>query len=202
MRGERIFRPFFDAINAPEPLRNFVLTELAAPRRRWHGLFHHLLMLRAIVRSGHGASGRRRLIAATLFHDIVYDATRPDNEEASAEVARQWLGADGDAAVPLILATKAHDLASADPVTRTLLEADLAVLWTPSPALYAFYARGIRSEYGHVPDAAYRAGRAAVLDGLRSKIAPELEATRRRRLDANLEWERRSIAAGAFDGER
>lgn len=197
MRGARFFLPFFDAIAAPEPLRRFVLGELGSPTRHWHGLLHHALMLRAVARSGHKAADKLRLIRAVLFHDIVYDATGQDNEEMSAAAAQRWLG--DDTVEPLILATKAHDLAAADPVTRTLLEADVAVLWTPSAALYRFYARGIRSEYAHVPDAAYRAGRAAVLDGLRAKIAPELDEARRRQLDANLDWERAEIDAGALD---
>ena len=174
MKGERFFRPFFDRVTAPDAMRATVLTELGAPSRHWHGLVHHALMLRAVTRAGHEEDATRRLVLATLFHDIIYDATRSDNEEASAAVAREWLaGKEADAVAALILATKRHDL-DTDPVTRTLLMADLAVLWTPSARLYAFYADGIRAEYAHVPDAAYRAGRTAVLHRLMHDLAPRL----------------------------
>lgn len=189
MRGARFFRPFFDLMDAPKALRGFVLTELASPRRHWHGLLHHALMLRAVARAGHDALATRRLVLAVLFHDIVYDATRSDNEEASAAVARSWLdGEEADAVAAMILATKRHDLAT-DGVTRTLLEADLAILWTPSERLYAFYADGIRAEYAHVPEADYRSGRAAVLAKLRDQLAPFLDRERAARLARNLDGE-------------
>lgn len=193
-RGARLFGPWFDAVDAPEGLRQLVLAELDAPTRHWHGLVHHALMLRAVSRAGHDAAARRRLILATLFHDIVYEARRADNEEASATVARQWLtGAEADAVAALILATKRHDLAT-DPVTRTLLEADLAVLWTPSPQLYAFYARGVRAEYAHVPEPAYRAGRSAVMTRLRDDLAPHLDPARRAALKRNIDGELAALA--------
>lgn len=189
MRGERFFRPYFDRVAAPDAMRAFVLAELASPARHWHGLVHHALMLRAVTRAGRAPEDERALVLATLFHDIVYDATRPDNEEASAAVARRWLVGDAaDRVAALIVATKQHDL-DTDPVTRTLLEADLAVLWTPSKRLYAFYAAGIRTEYAHVPDAAYRAGRSAVLEQLRAQIAPFLDPARTALLARNLDGE-------------
>ena len=189
MKGERFFRPFFDAVDAPAPMRTFVLAELGSPTRHWHGLVHHALMLRAATRAEHDAVATRRLVLATLFHDIVYDATRGDNEEASAVTARAWLaGEEADAVAALILATKRHQL-DTDPVTRTLLMADLAVLWTSSERLYAFYATGIRAEYAHVPDAAYRTGRAAVLRTLREQIAPELDVGQAACLTRNLDGE-------------
>ncbi|WP_299650977.1 hypothetical protein [Sphingomonas bacterium] len=71
-----------------------MLTEFGSPARRWRGLVHHALMLRAVTRVGHDPAATRLLVLATLFHDIVYDATRSDNEEASAAVAREWLSGD------------------------------------------------------------------------------------------------------------
>ena len=190
MPGERFFAPFFAAVDAPPDLRRFILSELRAPSRHWHGLLHHALMLRQLARTPLAPNDRRRLIRAVLFHDIVYDATRSDNEEASAAVARAWVPApEADAVTALILATKAHDLAAADPLTRLLLEADLSVLWTPSASRYAFYARGIRAEYAHVPNAAYRAGRAAVLTKLEAAIRPAVDAERAAQLRRNLIWE-------------
>ena len=71
MKEPAIFRRAFDAVATPPALRRFVLDELGSPARHWHGLPHHALMLRAIVRTGHDATNRRRLILTILFHDIV-----------------------------------------------------------------------------------------------------------------------------------
>ena len=196
MSAERFFRPFFDRVGAPPAMRRFVLEELSSPARAWHGLLHHALMLRALGKGDHAPGDMRRLILATLFHDIVYDARRADNEERSVEVAAAWLDPDDAAAVgPLILATKRHDL-HADPPTRALLMADLNVLWTSSAALYGFYARGIRAEYAHVPDETYRVGRAAVLGALRDQLRAELDSARGSALDRNLDRELASLRAG------
>ena len=186
MRGERLFGQWFDRVGSAGDMRRFVLAELGSPKRKWHGLVHHALMLRAVTRTPHCTTDMRRLVLAVLFHDIVYDATRSDNEEQSALVACRWLdGAEADAVAAMILATKKHDL-NTDPITSTLLEADLAVLWTPSPRLYAFYAEGIRAEYAHVPDPSYRAGRVAVLRRLRDELRPHLDPERAQRLLRNV----------------
>lgn len=201
-RGERFLAPHFDAVDAAPALRDMILAELGRPGRHWHGLLHHALMLRAIARARPGAAERRLLTLAVLFHDIVYDPHRPDNEEVSASVMREWVAPDeADRVAELILATKRHDL-RADPVTRRFLEADLGVLWTRSPRLYAFYADGIRAEYAHVPDADYRAGRAAVMTGLRDRIAPELDARRAAALSRNIDWELAALGTARFDQVR
>jgi predicted metal-dependent HD superfamily phosphohydrolase len=182
-------------------MRAVVLGELSSPARHWHGLVHHALMLRAIAKADVTGAERRRLIQAVLFHDIVYDPRRSDNEEASAAVAERWMPrGDRAAVVALILATKYHRL-DTDPVTRALLEADLGVLWTPSERLYVFYADGIRAEYAHVPDAAYRAGRSAVMTRLRDAVTPMLEDGRAARMRANIDRELRTLAAEPAEGE-
>jgi predicted metal-dependent HD superfamily phosphohydrolase len=184
----------FDAVEASEPVRRMVLDALTSPERHWHGLLHHALMLRHIARTAPTGTSRNRLIWATLFHDIVYDATRNDNEERSAELAGQWVPATfAKRVAELILATKRHDLAT-DQETRTLLEADLGVLWTPHPPLYAFYATGIRAEYAHVSEEAYRAGRTAVMTRLHDDLMPYLDATRGALLRRNVEGELTTLA--------
>ncbi len=45
-----------------------------------------------------------------------------------------------------------------------LLDADLAVLGA-DPAAYAAYVSGVRHEYAHVDDGAWRVGRGRVLEG-------------------------------------
>ncbi|ANC31110.1 DUF4031 domain-containing protein [Isoptericola dokdonensis] len=65
----------------------------------------------------------------------------------------------------LVRLTAGHDPAPDDAIGALVSDADLAVLGAP-PARYARYVAQVRAEYGHVPDAAFRRGRGAVVDHL------------------------------------
>ncbi|MGZ6753102.1 MAG: hypothetical protein ACXVEJ_06505, partial [Nocardioides sp.] len=71
-----------------------------------------------------------------------------------------------------------------------LSDADLAILAAP-PERYAAYAAAVRREHAHVPDDAFRAGRAAILTDLLAK--PHLFHTRH----ARTTWEAPARAAVA-----
>lgn len=107
---------------------------------------------------------------ALWFHDAVYDPQRQDNEERSAAWAAESVRAAGCAddvaerVAGLVLATRTHVAAADDPDARLLLDVDLAILGA-APARFAESSRQVRAEYAHVPDAAFRAGRARVLAG-------------------------------------
>ncbi|MBV9566459.1 MAG: phosphohydrolase, partial [Bradyrhizobium sp.] len=62
----------------------------------------------------------------------------------------------------LIRLTKTHDVAAGDRLGAIMISIDLGILGA-DVATYDAYAAAIRQEYAHVPDAAYRSGRAAVL---------------------------------------
>src|SRR4030095_1690878 len=106
---------------------------------------------------------------AGWFHDAVYDPRRADNEECSALLAARVLT---DLGVPdervatvgrLVRSTAGHAGDAADEVM--LADADLAVLGA-EPAVYQTYVIGVRAEYAHVDDAAWRVGRTGVLGRL------------------------------------
>lgn len=105
---------------------------------------------------------------ALWFHDAVYDVRRHDNEEQSAALAASCLSGTEVAddrsrkVQDLILATSGHHQ-SADPDTRVMLDVDLSILGA-APARFAEYEQQIRSEYQHVPDAVFIAGRQAILE--------------------------------------
>ena len=107
---------------------------------------------------------------ALWFHDAVYEPRRGDNEALSADLATVALRAAGareDVVArvhALIMATQGHAAPTDDPDCAILLDIDLGILGA-SPARFAEYERQIRAEYAHVPDEAYRIGRARVLDG-------------------------------------
>ncbi|MGW5671933.1 HD domain-containing protein, partial [Micromonospora sp. NPDC003776] len=65
----------------------------------------------------------------------------------------------------LVLLTAGHAVPPEDPDGALLCDADLAILAAP-PAAYDRYAAAVRREYAHVPDPAFRAGRAQVLTAL------------------------------------
>jgi predicted metal-dependent HD superfamily phosphohydrolase len=104
--------------------------------------------------------------AAIWFHDAVYDTRASDNEEQSARMLEASLLGAGVAddvvarAAAHVRATKDHATDAAD--GALLVDLDLAILGE-SPEAFAQFERGIRDEYGWVDEAAYAAGRAAVL---------------------------------------
>lgn len=112
---------------------------------------------------------------AILYHDVVYDPARRDNEAASAGWARRSLARLGMpepliAKVARYVEATAH-LTPPDAVGQTsirdadldlLLDLDLSIL-AAVPDAYDTYAAAIRREHGQYPEPAYVAGRTAVL---------------------------------------
>ncbi|MDQ3384514.1 MAG: metal-dependent phosphohydrolase [Actinomycetota bacterium] len=173
-----------------------VVARYAEPVRVHHTLDHVEEVLATLDELG--TDDHAALLAAVL-HDVVYDPTRSDNEAASARYAQHVL-AHLEAAVisrttDLVLATAAHDPCPPDDRPRAaLLDADLAVLGEP-PERYDRYAAGIREEYRHVPEDAFRAGRRAVLEGFLARprlfltglVHDRCEASARRNLRREIE---------------
>ena len=136
------------------------------PHRHYHTLEHLGEMFRVVGRLP--VADLPAVQLAVWYHDAVCDPKATDNEERSADWAESDLKAWGvpqwAAVRALILATK-HTAAEPDtPDAAAFLDADLAILGA-AEARYQRYAADIRREYEWVPDAAYRAGRRAVLEG-------------------------------------
>lgn len=137
------------------------------PHRHYHTLAHveHCLLEFGGIRdlADHADS----IELAVWFHDAVYDPRAKDNEERSAELARNVLDVGGfgpelcDRVAELVLETKHADRPTSNDAAL-LIEADLAILGQPDAA-FDEYERGIRREYAFVPDEAFAAGRAVVL---------------------------------------
>ena len=151
----------------------------SAPERYYHNVKHIADCLRELSPVRDSCHDAAAVEAALLFHDYVYDPTRHDNEERSAEEAAMalralgWPGDRTDAVRGLILATLHASLPlSAD--AAVVADIDLAVLGKPQEA-FDDYERAIRREYGHVAEAAFRAGRAEVLRGFLAR--PRIYAT-------------------------
>jgi predicted metal-dependent HD superfamily phosphohydrolase len=148
------------------------------PHRHYHTLDHIAALLALLDRHGADGSDREALTLAILFHDVVYDPTRPDNEEASAAWATARLDGLGfpeavrTKVARYVLVTRhgwpldAADAAEADLAAdlALLLDLDLAIL-AAQPGDYRAYAQAVRREYAFVPDSLYRVGRRRVLEG-------------------------------------
>jgi predicted metal-dependent HD superfamily phosphohydrolase len=164
------------------------------PHRRYHGVRHVTWVVRHVkeLARQEPVGDLDAVVAAAFFHDAIYRPRAHDNETASADLAARvladldWAPARAARVGELIRATAGHD-AAGDPDRAVLLDADLAVLGS-DPAAYQAYVTGVRAEYGHVTDADWRAGRAALL---RRFIArPAIYATK----TARDRWERRARA--------
>jgi predicted metal-dependent HD superfamily phosphohydrolase len=144
--------------------REELVAAYTAPGRHYHNLTHIEDCLAALARVENlSPLERETLSEAIWWHDVVYDATRSDNEELSARLAEQHAYENLRQEVGrLIRLTKTHDVQPDDRLGAILISIDLSILGA-EPARYDAYSAAIRQEYAHVPDGDYRAGRARVL---------------------------------------
>jgi predicted metal-dependent HD superfamily phosphohydrolase len=144
--------------------RDDMIAAYAAPHRHYHNLAHIEDCLAQLARvDGLSAAELEILTEAIWWHDVVYDPTRSDNEELSAQLAERYVAAPIRREVGrLIRLTKTHQVEPADRLGAVLISIDLSIL-AAEPSRYDAYAAAIREEFAHVGDEAYRAGRADVL---------------------------------------
>ncbi|MFE0046220.1 HD domain-containing protein [Streptomyces albireticuli] len=152
----------------PDPYAEDLLRRWSEPQRRYHTVDHLTAVLDRVDELSAHAGDADTVRFAAWFHDAVYRPDRSENEERSAHLAERALpelGLDARRTAEvarLVRLTVGHDPAPGDRDGEVLCDADLAVL-AGSPQEYAAYAAAVREEYGFVPDAAFREGRAAVL---------------------------------------
>lgn len=150
------------------------------PHRRYHTLAHLRDVLQRVDELADHASDPDAVRLAAWYHDAVYRG-QPDDEENSALRADAELTALGvpDGVIRevarLVRLTAKHNPEPGDRNGETLSDADLAILGASSDQYTAVYAPAVRAEYAHVPDDAFRAGRALILRQLLS--APTLYRT-------------------------
>jgi predicted metal-dependent HD superfamily phosphohydrolase len=168
------------------------------PHRAYHGLTHLAeCFVLTDAMADLATDERTDVELAIWFHDIVYDPRASDNELRSAVIAGEWLGRAGcavraDAVRALIEMTAGHRVDRPTAAVAAVHDADLGILGA-APDRYREYARQIRTEYAHVPDEAYAAGRTAVLRGFLALehlyLRPDVRAEREARARANLRAE-------------
>lgn len=138
--------------------------------RHYHGFDHAQHVVDHVLSLHRPGDDWAVVVLAAWYHDAVYDATQPSgvNEGASAVVAVDdltRLGATVTAVgsvARLVCLTAGHNPGGGDRAGEMLCDADLAVLGS-DPDFYDTYVCGIRAEYSHVDDDAWREGRRGVL---------------------------------------
>jgi predicted metal-dependent HD superfamily phosphohydrolase len=164
---------------ADEALYTRLMTCWTEGHRRYHTLQHlrECLVLFDDVREQAMHPGEITL--ALWFHDAFYDPRRKDNEERSADWARDSVleaGLPADVAGrvhALVMATR-HEAAPDDADAQLLVDVDLAILGAETPRFDESDAQ-IRVEYAHVPEDQFREGRRHVLNGFLAR--PRLYTT-------------------------
>lgn len=139
----------------------------SAPKRFYHNLAHLTALLQFLLNYKQEIENWNALLFSVLYHDIVYNVLRSDNEERSAAIAvkrLQTLNVDPatiNICTGQILATKKHaDSGNKD--TNLFTDVDLMVLGQTATA-YQEYCKQIRKEYGVYPDFVYQPARKKVL---------------------------------------
>lgn len=138
-------------------------------KRHYHGLSHLNYMIDLTEENSDFLQDKDAVLFAVWFHDIVYKATKSDNEEESAVIAikkLQAIGVDNEKikkAKDLILSTDGHKIiVDTDEDNAYFLDFDLAILgqdWS----VYETYIQNIRKEYSIYPDLLYKPGRKKIL---------------------------------------
>ncbi|MCV7226120.1 HD domain-containing protein [Mycolicibacterium komossense] len=151
-----------------------VLARWAEPHRRYHTLEHLRGVLVAVDELApavlHTATDVAAVRLAAWYHDAVY-AGRSDDEEQSARLAETDLAALGlptelvAEVARLVRLTVEHDPAPDDRNGAVLSDADLAALALPR-ADYLANGKAIRTEYAHVRESEFRAGRSRIIEAL------------------------------------
>jgi predicted metal-dependent HD superfamily phosphohydrolase len=138
------------------------------PQRRYHNQEHIAHCLGEFRVAPRLTENPAEVETALWLHDVIYDPKRSDNEEKSAEFAREFSreARAGDLferrVVELILATK-HNAAPVSEDARVVVDIDLAILGQPEDRFWR-YEREIREEYAFVPENIFRTKRAEILE--------------------------------------
>jgi predicted metal-dependent HD superfamily phosphohydrolase len=153
------------------PARKALGVRYSGTDRHYHGTTHIEALLSLAREYRAALSDPQAVEAAIWFHDAIYDSRRNDNEQRSAELARDMLvgrmtGERLGRIAAMIEATATHELPSFEGDAlrdaALFLDMDLSILGA-EPQAFDAYEDAVRREYGWVEDVAWNAGRAAVL---------------------------------------
>ncbi len=151
-----------------EILWNEIEKKYSGKNRYYHTLNHLDNLLKQLTEIKGQIEDWDTIVFTLFYHDIIYKASKNDNEEKSAETANarlQLLKFPAEKitkCVSQIIATKGH-LMSTDNDCNLFTDADLSILgqnWNS----YSDYFKQVRKEYSIYPDFIYIPGRKKVIN--------------------------------------
>lgn len=139
----------------------------SSKNRHYHTLSHLENLLIELTEVKHIIDHWDTILFTLFYHDIVYNATKSDNEEKSAEFAAERMSQINvpeliiGNCVDQILATQKH-LSNNISDTNYFLDADLSILGQDLE-VYTTYFQNVRKEYSIYPNFLYKPGRKKAL---------------------------------------
>jgi predicted metal-dependent HD superfamily phosphohydrolase len=143
------------------------------PHRHYHNCQHIADCLHEFDLSRDISVAPLAVELAIWFHDAIYNPRAADNEEQSAELAKEFVTETGvgkevgSAVVQLVLATKHHD-GSLHRDAVLMVDIDLGV-FGQLPERFWEYEQDIRKEYEWVPERLFASKRAEILERFLSR---------------------------------
>lgn len=137
-------------------------------KRHYHTLQHLDYLLTQLTEVKSEIQNWDAILFTLYYHDIIYNATKSNNEEKSAELAEKRMRQISVSSDTIerckrqILATKSHHK-SPDRDTNYFTDADLSILGQDWET-YSQYYSNVRKEYAIYPDLVYNPGRIKVLN--------------------------------------
>ncbi|WEK34001.1 MAG: hypothetical protein P0Y53_16050 [Candidatus Pseudobacter hemicellulosilyticus] len=178
--------------------------------RHYHTLVHIRTLLDYADAFRSSLADLQLVTAAILYHDIIYNVWRTDNEARSAALAgKRFKDLKVSAAVAeklqlYIDATHLHCLPPAltgDQDAAFFLDFDMAILGASWPE-YLNYIRQVRKEYHIYPEMLYKSGRRKFLqNSLRAPVlfhTPEFRQSHEAQARANMEKELELLLSADF----
>lgn len=138
--------------------------------RFYHNLTHLDSMLSDLEKVKNEIQDWDSILLSLFYHDIVYDATKSDNEEQSSEFAINELVSLNVPTIQiqkveqLILATKSH-IRNENNDINFFIDADISILGYEKD-IYDNYSKNIRLEYLYYPGFVFNQGRINILDNI------------------------------------
>jgi predicted metal-dependent HD superfamily phosphohydrolase len=148
-------------------LWNEIEKKYSGAGRHYHNLVHLNNLAAELLPLKDSFSNWDTVVFSIVYHDIIYNVLKQNNEEKSAGYAEKKLallslpGTEVQKCRAMILATKGHQV-SDDPEINLFTDADLSILGASHEA-YSAYFKQIREEYFIYPDLVYLPGRKKVL---------------------------------------
>lgn len=149
-----------------------VYKQYNASNRHYHTLNHILKLLLHIEKATISNSDKYTLYIVAIFHDVIYNPAKKDNEFQSALFAKKWLTklkVNTEFIITvckLIEATATHE--SDNKLSQLFNDMDLSILGAEAKE-YKYYCAQIRKEYCTIPYLLYKIGRKRFLKSMLSK---------------------------------